>query len=78
MAYCIDSSVDPDQLTFRSPLIRIHSFQLNLNLVYKRVYINGIKEVRAKLRSLCIICSLGQVKYSLDKYIMVIYLPLGK
>ena len=35
-------------------------------------------KVRAKLRSLCIICSLGRVKFSLDKYIMAIYLSLGK
>ena len=34
---------------------------------------HGISKVRAKLSSLRI-CSLGQVKFSLDKYIMVIYL----
>ena len=35
---------------------------------------------RAKLSSLRIICSLGQVKLSLDnlKYLMTIYLSLGK
>ena len=33
---------------------------------------------RDKLGSFCIICSLGQVKFSLDKYIMAIYLALGK
>ena len=33
---------------------------------------------RAKLSSLCIICSLGHVKLSLDKYQMTIYLSLGK
>ena len=37
-----------------------------------------IGKVRAKLSSLCIICSVGQVKFSLDKYIMAIYLSLGK
>ena len=39
---------------------------------------HGIRKVRAKLNSLCIICSLGQVKFSFYKYIMVIYLSLGK
>ena len=37
-----------------------------------------INKVRDKLGSLCIIYSLGQVKFQLDKYIMVIYLSLGK
>ena len=37
-----------------------------------------IKVIGAKLCSLHIICSLGQVKVSLDKYIMAIYLSLGK
>ena len=36
------------------------------------------QQSRAKLSSLCIICSLGQVKVPLDKYIMAIYLFLGK
>ena len=35
---------------------------------------HGISKVRAKLSSLCIICSLGQVKFSLDKYILAINL----
>ena len=34
--------------------------------------------VSAQQTSSCIICSLGQVKCSLDKYIMAIYLSLGK
>ena len=34
-----------------------------------------ISKVRAQLSSLCIICSLGQVKFSLYKYIMSIYFP---
>ena len=34
---------------------------------------HDISKVRAKLSSLCIICSLGQVKFSLDTYIKVIY-----
>ena len=37
-----------------------------------------IDKVRDELGSLCIICSMGQVKFSLDKYIMAIYLSLGK
>ena len=36
-----------------------------------------ITKVRDKLGSLCIICSLGQVKFLLDKYTMAIYLSLG-
>ena len=31
----------------------------------------GISKVRGNLRFLCIICSLGQVKFSLDKYSVV-------
>ena len=37
-----------------------------------------MNKVRDKLGSLCIICYLGQVKISLDKYIMAINLSLGK
>ena len=37
-----------------------------------------IYKVRDKLGSLCITCSLGQVRFSLDKHIMAIYLSLGK
>ena len=37
-----------------------------------------INKVRDKLGSLCIICSLGQVKFSSDKCIIVIELFLGK
>ena len=33
---------------------------------------------RAKLSSLCIICSLGQVKFSLDKNLMAILLVPGQ
>ena len=39
---------------------------------------HGISIIKAKLSSLCIICSFGQVKFSLDKYIMAFYLSLGK
>ena len=44
--------------------------------VFKK-FIHDINQVRAKLSSLCIICSLRQIEYSLNKYIMVIYLFLG-
>ena len=37
-----------------------------------------IDKVRDEMGSLCIICSLGQVKFSLDKNIMAINLSLGK
>ena len=39
---------------------------------------HGISKVRAKPSSLCIIYSLEQVKFSLDKYITAIQLSLGK
>ena len=38
----------------------------------------SISTVKAKISCLCIICPLGQVKFSLDMYIMAIYLSLGK
>ena len=44
--------------------------------VFLRI-LHGISKVSAKLKCLCIICSLGQVHFSLDKY-MAIYLTLGK
>ena len=68
---------------WRSQLIWIYT-------VFNRVYIWFIlfsKEFihvyclsifRAKLGSLCIICSFGQVNLSLDKYLMTIYLSLDK
>ena len=59
-------------------VLDLHCFQLSLYLVSDcfEEFMNGISKVRAKLISLCIICSLGQVKLSLDKYIynMAFYL----
>ena len=37
-----------------------------------------INKIRDELGSLRITSSLGRVKFSLDKYIMVNYLPMGK
>ena len=70
------NSVAPDQLTCKVDL-DLHCFQLSLYLVSDcfEDFMNGISKVRAKLSSLCIICSMGQVKLSLDKYIyMAFYL----
>ena len=55
----------------------LHCFQLSLYLFFKKVYI-GISTVRPKLSCLCIICPLGQVKFSLDKCIIYFYLSLDK
>ena len=41
-------------------------------LFLKSLIMHGISKVRAKLSSLCIIYSLEQVKFSLDKYITAI------
>ena len=45
---------------------------LNTNTTQQHVYV--ISKVKAKLSSLSIICSLGQVKFSLDKCIMAMYI----
>ena len=34
----------------------------------------GINKIRAKLGTLCIICSLGQIKFSLDNFIRRLHL----
>ena len=70
--------MDPDQLASSADL-DLHCFNC-FNICFHTVFIefmHGISKVRAKLGSLCIICSLGQVRFSLDKYLMVIYLSLG-
>ena len=56
----------------------LHCFQLSLYLVYTdlKEFMHGISKIRAKMSSLCIICSLEQVKFSLDKYFMDVYLSL--
>ena len=47
-------------------------------ILYFKKFMHGVSKVRAKLGSFCIICSLGQVKFSLYKCIMAIQLSLGK
>ena len=57
----------------------LECFQLSLYLVsycFQKKFTIGISIVRASC--LCIIHSSGQGKFSLDKYIMAIYLSLGK
>ena len=51
---------------------RRHSEASQQNTVFEK-FTFGISTIRAKLSCLCIICPLGQVKFSLDKYIMAIY-----
>ena len=71
---CIENSV-------KKPAdLDLHCLHLCLYLVsycFKEC-MHGISKVRSKLSSLCTICSLGQVKFSFDNYIMTIYLSLGK
>ena len=76
-------SVDPDQLQcgswsagfWRSQLIWIYTEFIWVYIwfhytVFKKKFTFGISTVRAKRSCLCIICPLGQVKCSLNKYIM--------
>ena len=68
MLCCIENSVDPDQLALKQPADQDpHCFPLRSGFIFFK-----------SLSSLCIFCSLGQVKFSLDKYIMAIYLSQGK
>ena len=82
MPFCTENNVDPDQLASSeaswsgSTLFSIDIIS-GFILLLKRLYMVYSK-VRAKLSSLCIICSLEQVKFSLDKFIMTICLSLGK
>ena len=64
---CIENIGDPDQLA-SSVYIRV---EIWFHTVFERV--NCLSTERYKL-----ICSFGQVKFSLDKYIMAIYLSLDK
>ena len=76
MSCYMKNSVDADQPAD----LDLHCFQLSLYRVsycYEELK-HCISKVRAKLSSSCIICSLGQEKFSFDKYIMAIYLSLGK
>ena len=63
-------------------ILDLHCFQLSFIsgfiLHAFKEFIHGTSKLKAKLSSLCIIYSLGQIKFSLDKYIMAIYLSLGK
>ena len=63
--------MDPDQLAFSEDL---HCFQMSLFLV-SHCFQKGLP---LGLSCLCITCPLEQVKFSLDKHIMDIYLSLGK
>ena len=66
--------MNPDQLLFSMEFI--FGF-----ILFKKEFkhVNYcLSTLKAKLSSLCIICSLGQVKPSLDKYLILIYLSLGK
>ena len=59
----------------------LHCFHLSLYLVsycFFKEFMYSDQQRKCKLGSLCITCFLGQVKFSLDKYIMAIYLSLGK
>ena len=53
---------------------------LGLNCLqrYMQTVCNGTCTSRQKINSFGIICSLGKVKLSLDKYLMAIYLSLCK
>ena len=52
---------------------RRHSEASQQNTVVKK-FTFGFSTIRAKLSCLCIICPLGQVKFSSDRYIMAIFL----
>ena len=58
--WCIENSVDPDQLASSW----FHAVLESVNCLITDRY---------KL-----ICTIGQVKFSLNKYIMALYLPLDK
>ena len=74
---CIENSVDPDQLASLgaslsgSTLFTRELISAWFHTVFKRV--KCLSTERYKL-----ICTVGQVKFSLDKYIMAIYLSLDK
>ena len=75
---CIENSVDPDQLASleasssgSTPVTRVLIEISWFHTVFESV--NCLSTKRYKL-----ICTIGQVKFSLDKYIMTIYLSLDK
>ena len=55
----------------QDPLIYIWLIYIWFHTVFERI--NCLSTVRYKL-----ICSFGQVKFSMDKYILAFYLPLDK
>ena len=61
---CIENSVDPDQL------IWIYTVYMRVDICM--VFILVFESVNK------LICTVGRVKFSLDKYIMSIYLSLDK
>ena len=65
---CIENSVDPE-------LIWVYTVYKRVDIWFYTVFerVNCLSTDRYKL-----ICSLGQVNFSLDKYIMAIYLSLDK
>ena len=70
---CIESIVDPDRLQKPADLV-LHCLQrvdIWVHTVFKR-------EICLSSERYKLICPLGQVKFSLDKYIMAIYLSLDK
>ena len=59
----------------------LYCFHLSLYLIsyrFQKKLTFGISKIKAKLSCFCIICPLGQVKFSLDGYIVTIYLSPGK
>ena len=63
-----ENSVDPGSTLFTRELIHVSAW---FYTVFERV--NCLSTERYKL-----ICMIGQVKFSLDKYIVAIYLSLDK
>ena len=77
MPFCLENSVDPDQLassevSWSGPTLFSIEFISGFILFFKE-FMHGISKVRAKP-----ICSMGLVKFFLDKNIMAFYLSLGK
>ena len=67
-----DNSVNPDQLASEEAVYK--RINIWFYTVFERVNcLNCLSTERYKL-----ICSFGQVNFSLDKYIMAIYLSLDK
>ena len=68
---CIENGVEPDQLGSGSTLFTRELISAWFYTVFESV--NCLSTERYKL-----ICTFGQVKFSLDKYIMAIFLSLDK